>query len=356
LTTAFCLLAIHAYNTQREKEKLPLPIRKDAQKNLILSHITKTVTQRFSLLPKDLKETALSILQKTLKKDVNGNRTLLPYYYYRSLKQNSAIDTPFLIRLGEASLYGWIAYTIYDDFLDEEGNPAELPLANVCLRELTAIFLSISDNPTFIRLFPSLMDTLEGANTWEVTHCRCPVRNTILHLESFTVPLWKTYDKLAERSYGIMLGPIAISLRADKKIDTQKIGALRAYFKHYIIAKQLNDDAHDWEKDLRKGHVTPVVAHLLTAANIHEPIRASLLISRLNQQFWETEIVRICTDIVHHTTLAHRALARISAIGDTAFLERLLKQQRESADRALSEHISAQEFLQAYQHPENAGR
>jgi len=138
--------------------------------------------------------------------------TLLPYFVKQSLgKRGEGIKDPLLIHLGMASLYGWIAYTIYDDFLDEEGNPQKLPVATIAHRALTALFSDPQAiSPDFTIFFHHIMDDLEQANAWEVAHCRTQIINDAVSLETLTIPDFGAYEWLAKRSLGHAIAPLAI--------------------------------------------------------------------------------------------------------------------------------------------------
>lgn len=173
------------------------------EENEIYQKIIKISKQRFDALGDDLKEQSLSALEATLRSDRNKQIVLLPYFFKIALGKNAKnISDDLLIQLGLANLYGWIAYTIYDDFLDEEGKPEFLSVANVFLRELTIIFNSVLPCECgFSKFFKQTMDALDAANIWEVKHCRIDAADKQLKIPK-TLPDYGDYAKLAERSFG----------------------------------------------------------------------------------------------------------------------------------------------------------
>ncbi len=172
LTTAFCLEAIQKYEKKSAKPAEKESKDKNAQK--FKRMIIEKTKERFNFFGSDFRDKLDRILSKIIKKDSTDQITLLPYFFRNSLGENAKkISDEMVIRLGSANLFGWIAYTIYDDFLDEEGKSQMLPLANVCLRELSEIFFEASSGiKGFDSLFKELMDKLERANFWEVLNCR----------------------------------------------------------------------------------------------------------------------------------------------------------------------------------------
>ena len=71
--------------------------------------------------------------------------------------------------LAIANVSGWIAYGIYDDFLDGSGEPRLLPAANFFLRDLTLQYTALSEKiPGLLDGYIKIMDTEDGANTEEI--------------------------------------------------------------------------------------------------------------------------------------------------------------------------------------------
>jgi DNA-directed RNA polymerase subunit beta' len=138
LTITLSIEALSLYNeymklTQQSKpHPSPFAHLHKATLEFIDSRINKTSPE--------VQHVMTAYTNKLRKTDNDVKIILLPYLFYKSIHTQKKLPDDFFIKLGAANLYGWIAYTIYDDFLDEEGNPQHLPAANICLRELTSIF------------------------------------------------------------------------------------------------------------------------------------------------------------------------------------------------------------------------
>src|SRR5690606_4892465 len=93
------------------------------------------------------------------------------------------------------------------------------------------------------------------------------------------------------------------------------IGAVREFFKHYIIARQLNDDAHDWEEDMEKGHINSVGALIvkkwIASSSRHHLERGINLRNKkaLQHLLWDGEVIdEVCREIEEHTEKARASL------------------------------------------------
>ncbi len=346
LTTAFCLEAINKYTQSCAKKHKPK--NNQQQKENIQKEVIKQAEQNFCSLGDDIKKQFKLRLNKAIKTDKEQPIILLPYLFLSMLEKQNEQDE-IVIKLGLANLYGWIAYAIYDDFLDDEGNAKLLPLANICLRELTIVFNTIlPKNSEFKNLFKETMDTLESANTWEVSNCRVKIKNRCLKLEK---TIYKNLDKLAQRSMGHSFGPIAILFSLGYKKDSKEIQNLILFFKHYIIARQLNDDAHDWEEDLKKGHITYVAETLLKKFKTKynkKTIDLKKDLQNLQSMFWHETILDICPQVLENVKKARIALDKISIIKNNAPFEKFLAKVEGAANEALDEREKTLKFLGVY--------
>lgn len=349
LTTAFCVEALQKYLDVSIKHHVSAQgnlIKKD---NSIYRIIIKRITSRLAALDKDLKAQAVDSLDNTLNRDNKIQVALLPYYFKLALKvRKEQVSDELIIQLGMANLYGWLSYTIYDDFLDDEGDHKKLPVANLCLRELTKIFASILPETEFDKFFNKVMDILENANTWEVSFCRVKISNGMILLKDFKIPDYSNLDKLAERSLGHSLTPVAVLYQLGFNANSQEVKSLLEFFKHYLIARQLNDDAHDWEKDLKMGHVNSVGALLLTKGGIRKDCKFSQLLPKLQELFWYEVIKEVCGKILKHTQIAREYFRGCCEVFDTSLSEKLLGKYEQAAKLALEEREDAIKFLSNY--------
>jgi hypothetical protein len=179
--------------------------------------------------------------------------------------EQSSIKPALINKLGRANLYLWRALNIYDDFLDNDGQPAKLPLANSYYRRYLEIYYRLNLKAGFYQLFDRIMVSLDSANQQEILQNRvkinCGKIDTPHELPIFTDLSW-----LAHKSLALGLGPIAILYSLSKTPKKSKIEVTLNFFRYALAAKQLADDSQDWFEDLQNGVITAANVSVLQAA------------------------------------------------------------------------------------------
>jgi hypothetical protein len=312
-------------------------------------NITKKAEERFDGLGQELKKYANSTLRKIISFDRDRQIAMLSYYFRESVEcDRECISDKIIIDLGAANIYIWMAYTIYDDFLDNEGDPKMLSVANVCLREFTAIYKNIiKDNADFALVFDRVMDTLDSANAWEVANCRALVVDSIFYIPE-VMPDYGDFSKLAERSLAHALGPIAILHIIGYKGVQADVNNLLDFFKHYLVARQLNDDAHDWEEDLRNGHIDSVVSEILKKVKNLKTLNIENDIKKLQKDFWFEIISEISEKVIENIEISKKYLKKVQIVKNKGLLEQFLNTTENSAKTAIKEQKQAMDFLKTY--------
>ncbi|HVU06718.1 MAG TPA: hypothetical protein VHE10_02955 [Candidatus Paceibacterota bacterium] len=275
--------------------------------------------------------------------------TLLPYHFEKSIGVPPArekSDAGEAVTLGAANLFGWIAYRIYDDILDDEGEPEHVPLANMMLREVVHIYTDMI--PAAERgVFTALMDKIESANAWERHQTR--FAGKIIDVES--LPDYKNLDVIAEKSIGHALGPITMLIRRGFSPDSREITSLLAFFKNYLVARQLNDDAHDWQKDLERGFFNPASVRCLSQWKAKTGERECDLsedMSALRSVFWDKTIRDVAAAVLFHADKARSSLETNPALKEHSYLNSLLTPLESAARKALADRETMMQFLEAY--------
>ena len=323
--------------------------------------VTAAVTERYhrkivDLVRKQcatagLEQPAAQLCDRLLKGDPGHQITLLPYRLARSLGPNARpVPSAFLTRLGAASLYGWIAYTILDDFLDEEGSPALTPLATFALRQLTVTFETVLPAQTgFRQVARQTLDAMDAANQWEVTHCRLPAGRTNRVPE---IPDYREAPSVATRSLGHLLAPLAVLVKAGYPVRSKAAVSLRQFFMHYLTARQLTDDVRDWQDDLARGQINAVGALVLRRwRNDHPNARTLPAADALAQLFWQDVADDVSGRIAAELKAARAVLADFTALADPAYLASLLEPIEQSLANARQERSRVETFLESYQPP-----
>lgn len=353
LTTAFCLEALQPCADPKSTTQVSLQTPVSSERHTrIRTSVIAEVTARFDAAPTNLRAEGLSFLKKALVLDEQHHIILLPTLFRDALGSHAAnISDDFVASLGLANLYGWIAYTIYDDFLDEEGQTAQLSVANLCLRELSRILRGVLPaGHGFSQVFEKVMDTIDGANTWEVTHCRADLSHPTTIAE-VAIPEYHDFKNLSNRSLGHALGPVAILMSIGYTADSEEVKHVMDFFRHYLLARQLNDEAHDWEDDLKRGHINAVAALILKHQR-RTDAGAMVDITNLRPQqelLWNGPIITdVCSFILDELSTARRMVEQVPVIEEYAVFEAMLAPIARAAHEALSERDEAVKFLHSY--------
>jgi hypothetical protein len=335
LTTAFAIEALMAFQAL-------LP----AAAAITSVGIDRSLVRQLTRLRQQLPESDLrsaydrfvsSILTHDTEQQVSAIATLTAH------ATGMALPLESLTALNLASLNGWVAYTIYDNLLD--GEPAQnlLGVANFALRQVSAQFhRALPKHSAFQQLVSNTLNTVDAANSWELHLARAVTSDNLITIT--TVPDYTNYDQLAARSWGHMLAASGTLCLAGYDLHSTEQAALRQFFRHYLIARQLNDDAHDWEDDLRHGQLTSVVCLLLGEAG-HVTFPDDL--ERLRLKFWKQTIDQVAALISGHSQLAKLAL-QDCPFTDTTTYQSWLDAIEQSAESALSQRHDTQKFIIAY--------
>jgi hypothetical protein len=341
MTTALCLEALTLY---KEATK---PIQKrsvqshDRHYKTVIAHAENVIK---NLVHVELKASVGAIFKRIKQQDSDGQIILLPSLIAKA----ATIKTPesVLVRLGVLSLWGWMAYTTYDDFLDDEGEPKLLPGAMFAQRQLTAtITRTFADNQMFQDEVSAILDRIDQANVWEIEHCRAEIRDGRLTIAQ--LPDYGDYWQLADRSLGHSISGLGILYQAGLKSDSQMMNGLRDFFTQYLIARQLNDDAHDWEDDLSRGHINAAGVLILSEWAKDHDLSGGIDVEHerevLRLIMWEHSIDVLVVRIQDHIEKARNAIMYAGL--DPEVLEPLLAPLESASKNALSARDDAIEFM-----------
>ncbi|MFC1608825.1 hypothetical protein ACFL3M_01415, partial [Patescibacteria group bacterium] len=234
LTTSFCLSLFQRF--------LDFHISNSKNSNFLDEDTSKIKEKLDVKLKKDLQEIGVCSLDEFLKvknaligDGLDDKIVLLPYFFRKALgKKGVAIGDDVVVDLGLAGLYGWIAYSIYDDFLDDEGDREKLILANVLLKELSVMFMRInSGNEEFADFFRKIMNDMEKANAWELRNCHLEIKNKKIEFDS-SLSLGNL-SVLSNKSIGHSLGVVSILFLLGCNEESDEVRNVMKFFHHYIV-------------------------------------------------------------------------------------------------------------------------
>jgi hypothetical protein len=320
------------------------PSRLTAGYEGLLVSINVHVRADMAAWPEPLASAGERVFTELLRADTTGEIRLLAQLFTSSLTIPSKARDDKLVLLGTANVFFWIGGMLFDDFLDEEGRPELLPIATASHRHALALYRHATANQ------PELYEHIEmsclradRANAWEATHTRARVARGVIKLTQ--LPDYGDRWVLADRSIGHLFGPLLIARQLPVASDVQLV-QLEQGLRHYLIARQLNDDIHDWRKDLKAGQLSAVVVELLRGASIRPGNhRITTLVPKIEHYFMDEGLRHVYDLLQEHVALARESLVASSLIASTGGLEDLIARQEFAMHTALKIHADHQQFL-----------
>ncbi len=291
----------------------------------ILRKIKDFALDRAAHLPRPLR----GVICREIKSFNSVEVVALPFRVARALGALDSIDDDFLERLALANFYGWIAYSRIDDLLDGDAGMATLPVANFFLREFSAQYEALAREINGLDAYYSaIMGAMDNEN--------------FLEQASPPSPEMPGFSHFARRSMGHALPAIAICLKLGHH-DQRDLDSLMAFFRNYLIARQLHDDARDWLKDFGRGKLNSVGAYLAKISNT-----SSYTPAVFKTLFEERGVDWVAGRIKSHTHRARAALRKMKIIVDAAPLNALLERLEVAADRSIKNRDDIQKFLRTF--------
>lgn len=301
--------------------------------------IKKQLRKQLKDLPEPLYAVASSYYESFLKQDKKGYKILLPQRIAEAW--GITLTAANYEELGLLNLHGWVAYTLYDQIWDNQAEAVLTGAANWALRQVVYSSQRIESwVPGFAVYTEKTLQIMEAITTWEVQSCRFdPAKKE----KEFKVPDYQEYYCFVERALGESLCGCAV-LATKYALDGEEVANWLKFFSAYTIARQLNDEAHDWEEDLQNGHVNAVAALLLSKkASVLLDIEKELPI--LQERFWQEVLPIISRRTLEEVEKARKVL--IAACQKPECLLPLLERPESAAKQALREQQQAKEFLSA---------
>lgn len=303
--------------------------------------IFTTIAADIQKLDTPLATQAAAMLERIKRADKHHEITLLPQYFQEALVEHSAVDT---VRLGVANVYCWMAYMAYDTMLDDTQGIELLPLANIAQRK--ALFHYRHTVPQAESLIEMTFTRMDQANSWERTEARAEIPKGDLIIAA--LPDYGNGHQLAARSYAHVLGPLLIAIEHGHQLQSKPLQALRTAFWHYLIARQLNDDAHDWQEDIANGQLTFVVTRLLQKRGAKHTVVLEAVLPDLQQLFRTTVSREISAIMLEHCAKAKALFAQSELLTGNNMLYQLCDNLENSAKQMASLSKESEDLLSTF--------
>lgn len=306
----------------------------------------RTAHRHLRQLSQPLAGYAEQLLSRVEQADVNFEITLISELFLQSLLEPPLLSTKSRQLLSTANIFCWMAYTVYDDFFDNEGEICFLPAANVAHRQSLLLYQQVlALQQDFQGHIQRMYNTMDQANAWEMAHCRARVHEGQLSFAA--LPRYGSLQVISQRALGHVIGVFGIA--SVLNINASQMELLQRSMHHFLVARQLNDDIHDWRVDVLRGQLSPVVSELLRAQQIYTgTVRLSELLPQLETYFWQTAHQKFCRTITWHSRRARRLLLQTKLLKDDSSFIELVKRPESIAQAGLVAHQKQKDFLTAF--------
>jgi hypothetical protein len=307
--------------------------------------IWESVEKDLVALPSALSELATAYVEKLKQTDKHQHIALFPTHFAHSISNDVSLE--LLQALGEATIWGWLAYTTLDDVIDEMAPSSLLPLSYTALSKFHSIYYhQFPPSSQFLDLYNHLLHTMDAALARELLFGRTTIAHNTLVLPN-SLPDYSDITVCAEKSIGHAIGPLAVLFNRGYDRYSQPVQLWLQFMHHYLTAKQLHDDAHDWEDDLKLGHLTPVVTLVIKNASSSLTLDEKTF-TKLRLHFWHHAIDEVSALITDQLTRARQAIIQNPIITKPQLWFSLLENIDESTKKALIERDHAVQFIEQY--------
>lgn len=328
--------------TSKNKPKKRLPL----DELRVYQSIHRRITFDLKTWPKELKNISQQEYFILKNNDQNHEIVLLPFWFIKALKID--LNKKYFnlaINLGQANFYLWLAYKMYDDILDNETDASLLPLANLALRNFIIIFQKQRLGNSWNKFLYHLINELETQNYQEFCFSKKYFSQPNTDQKSWDFN--KQISNLYKKSIAHVAGPLAILFTLNKEPKNQEFTTIFSFFKNYLNARQLNDDIYDWENDLKRKKINPVIMLLISELRNtnNKQIDFNLLGSNMINTVWP----KLSSKLNKFIITANNDLKRSTLIKQRHYLERLIKPLLNNLALANQQRANLLEFRSAYQ-------
>jgi len=313
-------------------------IKYKSQNRKVIIKTTPPFFQSFlDTLTTDVRRPVSEVGNKIIRVDQSGEITKLSYLFQNSFNWRKGFNKNNLELLGQANFMIWTAYSIYDGIIDNDMNPGNVPAANICQRKALEIYKNIPINFNFVL---SYLTKVDNANFWETTHCR--FNQTTEEVNILHIPHERELEKLlSDRAIAHVIGPLCIAF--ENRLSTDNFKLIEMALTYYCIARQLNDDIHDWVEDFNEGRITFVVARLLKSAKAKlKKDDKILLLSKMKKVFYDTELEALCLSTELYVNKTKKLLYKAGFEINSKFIDQFISPIGLYAYQARQIHLTNQ--------------
>jgi len=302
--------------------------------------VFRTVESELLTWPKALQPKALHVLEVvSCSKSADEIATITPLFLDALKIPHEAISKETRHQFILATVYSWMALTVFDDIMDDN-TAGYVPVGMSMYRRVVELY------STFLPSVKSgYFNEIDAANEWELQHCRFTMKEGCLTVT--VLPRFGDCTILAKRAYGHIMAPLVTldMLGVPKKQSAH----VRRGFEHYLIARQLNDDLHDWKADVERGQISYVVATLLRILRVRSGTYSlTELERRLHLALFSSGLRKISEKIVWHCQQSQIAFLKSELLYENAALFHFVHDIESLTRRSLKTHEQQVAFMKRY--------
>jgi len=267
--------------------------------------------------------------------DYKSHHSILFPFVFNSSLTAPIRDESLLLKVSAGNIALWLSQSLYDDIVDKQRSPEYIPMAVF----LTNLGLELFDE--ILPNTPIAREALSRASTalyWEISHCQKESLAKALSAE--LLPNYGDHTVLGEKLSGYSLAPVTLLLLSGFSIGSREVEVTRTFFEKYSVARQLNDDAHDWLSDLDQGKINSVSALVLKAY----PNESKKYLQKI---FWREISLTVFQLIETILQEANRCIEEMNFLGNTQHLTKMLTDAKESIIKGRTERKKVLEFISA---------
>jgi hypothetical protein len=309
---------------------------------------TRHIQDFLSALPSPFQTTAHQLIKEYFIPSHQVYLTSLPTKISTSFGLKDA-PSSLLDILSQVVLAGWLGYTILDDYADgDRSDPASLPLSQWCSRYAYTTLLSIAPrHKGYQTIVQTVFDNQDTALQKELTMYRF---SPLSPIEPGKLPPQPAIDFLSNRSLGHALVACALLAHGENQKSHNKLTATLTYYRNYLAARQLQDDAHDWLEDLKKGRYTVANIHALRIYGRRFTLDDERALHAVMTIYWKESIPSLFSRCLTYIAAARRAMGTLTLAQNDPF-EEPLKRLEEVARKTLAEYKRTTSFLESFHKP-----
>lgn len=321
VTTALCLETFTLYTS------LHKPLERQESHIQFVNIYTKTLQLAADECSKPIAGKIAQTLE-SLKTSRTFQTTIMFPYLCRDTvfpEHKCPIKTEALDGLAAATTLGWAAYTIADNIRDGDADSVEwTPVFNSAVKLAHRKYsLSVPNNTWFEQRLTYVLSEMDAA------------QKKLAHSKTWTGK--KKYLELSwKKSLGCMVSLYGILAFLPERRRGELERLFLVFFQHFIIIRQLNDDAHDWEQD-RKDRQQTYATHLVGTGKIRD----------LRVKFWRKSIFTLCAEMEKHLLDCKKALDTMKLPNPDPW-KTVLAATEQGISRTTQEAKHTQDFLSSY--------